>query len=176
MLPIHKDLFFPVGRSPRLRFLVAFGVVAASVALQGYFVKTAGQSLAGFYIGLFWLCLNLFMAYVVYTRRLHDADLSAGLFFTTLLLTLLVVGITAWVGGLDDYMAELMANPEIANDEQANAVLIQNYQAELAKNVGWARWINLLPLAALTAFCALKPGVPRDNRYGARPSSETELT
>ena len=172
MISLHKDLLYPAGRTPRLRFVIAFVVLSISVWLQGIAIRTiGGASLVGFYIGLFWLCLNFFVAYVVYSRRLHDINISSGLFFSTLFLTLFVVAITIWVGGLDGYFQAIMDNPKIADDAEANKALVEAYQAELAQNVWWARWVNLIPLAALTLFCALMPGKPEDNRYGDVPAA-----
>ena len=173
MIPLHKDLFFATGRTTRLRFCIAFVILALSVWLQGIAISTIGaESLTGFYVGLFWLCLNLYVAYVVYVCRLHDMNISAGLFFATLFMTLFVVAITIWVGGLNGYFEEIMANPKIADDPEANKALVEDYQAELAENVWWARWVNLIPLGALTLFCALMPGKPEDNRYGDAPRGQ----
>lgn len=163
---ILRDLFIPPARTPRLRFCIGLVLIVVSVTLQGIVMKAIGQSLAGFLLGLFWLCLNLYMIYALFARRLHDTGLSVGPLFSALFLTLLIVGFTYWGGGGGDYLEFIMANPEIVEDEVAFKELTQNYQNNLAKNIGWARFINLIPFAALSLYCALRAGKAEPNKYG----------
>lgn len=169
---LRSDLLRPAGRTPRARFAIALLLVALSVYLQGVAIRALGyESLLSFFIGLAWTVLNIYMIYTVFARRLHDINLSAGLFFAVILLTLLVLGLTAWHGGLNAYMAAMEANPDIAKDAQANQALIEEYQANLRNNLGWIYWTNYLPFAALALFGLIKPGFPQENKYGPAPTS-----
>lgn len=166
---IPSDLFKPVGRTPRFRFVIALVIVAISIWLQGVAVRALGTSIWGFLLGLFWLVFNIYLLYTVFARRLHDINLSVGPFFAAILITILVLGVTAWVGGLDEYMAAMQANPEIANDAEANQALIEEYQANLEANLGWIIWVNYLAFALLALLGALKPSYPDANKYGPVP-------
>ncbi len=167
---LHKDLTRPPGRSHRAAFIAGFVVICLSVWLQGVVIGAVGGHWAGFLLGLFWLGFNIFMIYSLYARRLHDMSLSVGLWFAAIFLTLFTVAFTVAIGGGADYFAAMNADPSIAEDPEANKALIEKYQADMAANVGMAKWINLIPAALLTAFCAMRPGVADANKYGNPPA------
>lgn len=170
---LFRDLFVPPGRTPRIRFCIGLAIIVMSVLLQNIVVKAAGQSMVGFYLGMFWLCLNLYLIYTVFARRLHDLSLSVGPLFAALFLTILIVGFTYWGGGGGDYLETIMANPDIVEDEAQFKALTQNYQKALSDNIGWARWVNLMPLVLLSLFCAIKPSKAVDNKYGPHAPTQT---
>lgn len=161
-----QDLFKPTGRTGRVAFCLALAVFITVFMAFAAFVSVFGQSLLGGFVGLVWFCINFYIMYCVFVRRLHDMSLSGGVFFVTLLLTVFVAAFTIYVSGLSDYFDALMANPEIAQDAEANQALIQQYNADIAANKSWTGWVNLVPLLLLTLFCAFKPGSPKANKYG----------
>lgn len=163
---LHKDLTRPPGRSNRIRFVAGFVIICISVWLQGFIIGRVGSHWTGFLLGFFWMLLNVYMIYSLYARRLHDMSLSVGLWFAAIFLTLFTVAFTVAVGGGAEYFAAMNENPAIAEDPEANRILIEKYQADMASNVGVAKWINLIPAAALTLFCALRPGKAEANKYG----------
>ena len=167
---LHKDLTRPPGRSTRPAFIAGFIVICLSVWLQGLVIGAVGSHWAGFLLGFFWLLLNVFMIYSLYARRLHDMSLSVGLWFAAIFLTLFTVAFTVAIGGGADYFAAMNADPSIAENPEANKALIEKYQADMAANVGQAKWINLIPAAFLTAFCAIRPGKSEANKYGPPPA------
>lgn len=168
---LHKDLTRPPGRSNRQRFIAGFAVICLSVWLQGFVISRIGGHQAGFLLGLFWMCLNVYIIYSLYARRLHDMSLSVGPWFAAIFLTLFTVAFTVAVGGGADYFAAMNENPAIAEDPEANRLLIEQYQADMAANVGAAKWINLIPAALLTLFCAIRPGKAEANKYGNPPAN-----
>ncbi len=163
---LHKDLTRPPGRTTRVKFVAGFTVICLSVWLQVLVMRRVGGHIGGFLPALFWMILNVYMIYSIYARRLHDMSLSVGLWFAAIFLTLFTVAFTVAVGGGADYFAAMNDNPAIAEDPEANRLLIEKYQADMAANVGVAKWINLIPAAALTLFCALRPGKTDANKYG----------
>lgn len=166
---LYKDLLQPPGRTTRPAFCLGFVLIVISVFLQGYIVSHMQNSLISFWIGLIWLCLNIYMIYALYARRLHDIGLSVGLWFAMVFVSLLTIGFTYWGSGGGDYMSALMADKSIVEDEAAHRALVEKYQADLSANASWARWVNLLPAAVLTLFCAIKTGQIAPNKYGNPP-------
>ena len=163
---LHRDLLMPPGRTNRRAFCLGLAVIIASVALQSITIRLLGTSLIGFLLGLFWMCFNIYMIYSLFARRLHDMSLSVGPLFAALFITILVIAFTVWAGGGGDYFSAMMENPAIAEDEVASRALIEKYQADMAESLGWARWINLLPLGLLSLICAVRLGAAGANKYG----------
>lgn len=166
---LHKDLTRPPGRSSRPAFIVGLVVIIASVWLQGVVMRGIGGSIAGYLIGFFWLIFNIYIIYSLYARRLHDMGLSVGLWFAAVFVTLFVIAFTMAAGGGAEYFAAMNADPTIATDPARNQALIETYQADLAQNLYWTRWVNLIPAAVLSLFCALKAGQTGVNKYGKPP-------
>ena len=165
----HKDLLQPPGRTRRIAFIAGWLLATASVMLNSYVVGALGNSLPSFFLGLFWTCLNVYLFYTLFSRRLHDIGLSVGPFFVMIIITLFVLAFIAWVGGLSDYFAAVNENPEITQDAEASRILIEKYQADMKANMGWASWLASAPALLLSAFCAVKAGQPDDNKYGEPP-------
>ena len=167
----HKDLLRPPGRSPRARFIAAWIVAVLSVIAKSYAMEAMGNNNISFLVGLFWTCLNIYLFYSLFSRRLHDMSLSIGPFFVMIILTLFVAAFAAAAGGLSDYFNAIYENPQITQDAEANKALIEKYQADLAANIGWINWLVASPALLLTLFCAIKPGVGEANKYGPVPQN-----
>ena len=167
---LHKDLTRPPGRSTRAAFCAGLAVIVVSVWLQSVIIRLIGGTIAGYLGGFFWLVLNIYMIYSLYARRLHDIGLSVGPWFAAVFITLLVIAFTMAAGGGADYFAAMNADLTIATDPERNQALIEKYQADLAENLYWARWVNLLPAVLLSLYCALKPGQKSVNTYGNIPT------
>lgn len=166
---LHKDLTRPPGRSSRSAFIAGLVIIVLSVWLQGAVMRMIGGTITGYLLGFFWLIFNVYIIYSLYARRLHDIGLSVGLWFAAVFVTLFVIAFTMAAGGGAEYFAAMNADPTIATDPERNQALIQKYQGDLAANLYWTRWVNLIPAAVLSLFCAIKPGQGETNTYGKPP-------
>jgi uncharacterized membrane protein YhaH (DUF805 family) len=133
---------------------------------HSFAITHVGNGLPAFWLGLVWLCFNIYMIYSLYGRRLHDMNLSVGPWFSTLFVTLILVGVTYWGAGGGEYMSTIMADNSIVEDEARFKALTETYQQQLAENRGWAGIVNLIPATALTLLCAIKPSFAQANKYG----------
>lgn len=174
MLPLHKDLFIPTGRTPRLRFGLALGLTIAFWYCVPYIMNVFGTGLLGTLISLLVTFLAIYLLYTVYVRRLHDFGQSAGVFFATCFLFILTIVVVLGHAGLAEYFQIMADNPEIANDETAAQALAEKYQAKVKENVPWAGPASLIPFYVLTVVCAIWPSNKAENKYGVVPAAAAE--
>ena len=161
-----KKLFLsPIGRIPRIPFLIGVSGLLAFSMLQKFILPLVGNSLVGFFLALALFFLNLHIILAVYGKRLHDLGRSIwpliGLFALILIVWLIMI---LNFGGLE-YFDTVMAHPEYAgNEEEMHKVLVV-YQENLAAGLPKAKWIIAALPMLFTLWLAIAPGQSGDNRY-----------
>ena len=165
-MTIYQTLFHAPGRINQKQFLIGFVVFAVFYAVQLLIMKVVGTSLPGFFISLTFLCLNLYMLYCLFGKRLHDMGRSVALFFGMLAaLIVFAIYLQLQSGGLE-YFDTIMANPDRQNDEIWMREQHVIYQKRLSSNMPAVRGMLWLPPLLLTLFAGLKKSDVSENRYG----------
>ena len=168
-MSLYQILFHAPGRIDQKQFWRGIAAFAVFYIVQVLIMRVVGTSLPGFFLALTFLCLNLYMLYCLFGKRLHDTGRSVALFFGMLAaLIILAIILQLQSGGLE-YFDTIMTNP----DRQEDAAWMREqhviYQERLAANMPLVRWLLWLPLALLTLFAAIKKGDAGENRYGMPP-------
>lgn len=165
-MSLYKTLFHAPGRIGQKQFLIGLAVFVVFYAAQIFIMRVVGTSLPGFFIALTFLCLNLYMLYCLFGKRLHDTGRSVALFFGMLAaLIVLAIFLQLQSGGLE-YFDTIMANPDRQDDAAWMREQHVIYQEQLAANMPHVRWFLWLPSLLLTLFASLKKGDAGENRYG----------
>lgn len=165
-MSVYKTLLHAPGRINQKQFFVGLAVFAVFYGAQIIAMGIVGTSLLGFFLAMTFLCLNLYMLYCLFGKRLHDTGRSVAPFFGMLAaLIVLAIFLQLQSGGLE-YFDTIMANPDRQNDEAWMQQQHVIYQERLAGNMPHVRWFLWLPPLLLTLFAGLKKGDKGENRYG----------
>jgi len=165
-MSLYKTLFHAPGRIGQKQFFFGLAIFVAFYAAQIFIMRAVGTSLPGFFIALTFLCVNLYMLYCLFGKRLHDIGRTVGLFFLMLAaLIVLAIFLQLQSGGLE-YFDTIMANPDRQDDAEWMREQHVIYQDRLAANMPYVRLMLWLPPFLLTVFVGLKKGDPRENLYG----------
>ena len=165
-MSLYKTLFHAPGRIGQKPFFVGLAVFVIFYAAQTLIMRVLGTSLFGFFLALTFLCLNLYMLYCLFGKRLHDTGRSVAPFFGMLAAVIVfAIFLQLQSGGLE-YFDTIMANPDRQDDVEWMREQHVIYQERLASNMPHLRWILWLPPLLLTLFAGLKKSDGGENRYG----------
>lgn len=158
-MSIRQIFTSPEGRINRVTFLIAFAVAAAIIAAYNMGLRRLGyESLAGFFIALFFPFLAIYVLYCIYAKRLRDMGQSGRLFFLMIIVEIFAVIAVMLMFGGAEYFAEFSqySRKETIDPEIISAIT-EKYQNRLTENHHIIRPLLLLVPLAFTAWVALTP-------------------
>lgn len=165
-MSLKHILLHAPGRINQKQFFFGLAVFAVFYAVQIVIMGIVGTSLLGFFLALTCLCLNLYILYCLFGKRLHDTGRSVALFFGMLAAVIVLAIILQLQSGGLEYFDTIMANPDRQDDvawmQQQHVI----YQERLAASMPHVRWLLWLPPLLLTVFAGVKKGDESENRYG----------
>lgn len=167
-----KTLFFsPNGRIARPQYWLGFAALCVFVVSGNAALRTVGfQTMPGFYLGMIFYSLALYMFYNLFAKRLHDMGRSVRPFFAliaaevaAMIVIMLMFGGSEYFAEFSQYSREAEIDPEIANEITAR------YQANIAESMPFIRQLLMLLPALFVLWLGLSKSQPGDNAYGPPP-------
>ncbi len=149
-----RDMFFSSkGRMNRKNFWIAFLCTAAFIVLGNTLLRALNNSMAAFYIALFFPFIAVYMLYCVYGKRLHDMGYTVRPFFLMVFFELVAVIAVMLIFGGSDYFAEFSQfERKEAIDPAVTQEIISRYQATIQANMGIIRPLLMAVPAIFTIW------------------------
>lgn len=166
-----KSLLHAAGRHGRKSFIVGLVVFAIIYWPQRFIVEPILGNIWGFYLSLFFFCLNCYMIYALCAKRLHDIGRSVWAFTAMICVELCVIMTTMLAyGGADYFSAFAVYDRKDEIPEETRQEIISTYQAGIEAHL---TEITILFWVVPVLFClwlAVAKGEPSENKYGPVPT------
>ena len=165
-----SNLFFsPNGRLARRQYWLGFVALCIFVISGNAALRALGfESMLGFFLGLIFPFLTVYMFYNLFAKRLHDFGCSVRPFFVMIALELVAMIVVMLIFGGAEYFAEFSQySPDSDIDPAVAADITARYQERMKVSQPWIEPLLMLVPMLFAAWTGLSKPDEGDNAYGS---------